>query len=87
MPNSLVNLTEQNNVKLDLLSRATGKSRDALVNEAIDQFADSDAASEVLDWKAALMRGAGIWEDRDDIPDLMAQLRREWSRVEPPENP
>jgi prevent-host-death family protein len=41
----------------------------------------------VPDWKAAMMQAAGMWKDRDDIPELMEQLRREWNRVEPPEAP
>ena len=44
-------------------------------------------AAPVPDWKAALMQAAGMWKDRDDIPELMEQLRREWNRVEPPDEP
>jgi len=40
-------------------------------------------ASPVPEWKAALMQAAGMWKDRDDIPQLMKQLRTEWNRVEP----
>jgi prevent-host-death family protein len=36
-------------------------------------------------WKAAWRKAAGMWKDRDDIPELMEQLRKEWNRVEPPE--
>jgi len=39
------------------------------------------------DWKAAMMQAAGMWKDRDDIPELMEQLRGEWNRVEPPDEP
>ena len=40
----------------------------------------------VPEWKAALMQAAGMWKDRDDIPELMAQIRREWNRIEPPDD-
>ncbi len=41
----------------------------------------------IPEWKAALMQAAGMWKDRDDIPQLMEELRREWRRVEPPDEP
>ena len=41
----------------------------------------------ISEWKAAMMQAAGMWKDRDDIPELMEQLRREWNRVEPPDEP
>jgi prevent-host-death family protein len=47
---------------------------------------DSNLSS-LPDWKAAMMQAAGTWKDRDDIPELMEQLRHEWNRVEPPDEP
>jgi prevent-host-death family protein len=44
-------------------------------------------AAPVPDWKAAIMQAAGMWKDRDDIPELIEQLRKEWNRVEPPDEP
>ncbi len=44
-------------------------------------------APPIPEWKAAMMQAAGMWKDRDDIPELMEQLRREWNRVEPPDEP
>jgi prevent-host-death family protein len=44
-------------------------------------------ATPIPDWKAAMMQAAGMWKDRDDIPELMEQLRSEWSRIAPPDEP
>ena len=77
-----VNLTETNSERADAVARRVGKSTDDLVNEAVERYlTEIDAETPVPDWKAALMQAAGMWKDRDDIPELMAQLRREWNRV------
>ncbi len=31
-------------------------------------------------WRKALENARGMWKDRDDIPDLLGDLRKEWSR-------
>lgn len=32
------------------------------------------------DWREAMENAKGMWKDRDDIPDLFAELRKSWSR-------
>ena len=31
-------------------------------------------------WREALENAKGMWKDRDDIPQLLAELRKNWSR-------
>jgi predicted transcriptional regulator len=82
---TLLKLTDRNKQKLDELSRRTGKSTDDLANEAIERLEEtSEPPLRAPDWKAGIMQAAGMWKDRQDIPVLMEQLRREWNRVEPP---
>jgi predicted transcriptional regulator len=85
-----VYLTEENKRRIEALAREAGKSEDEVVNEAVERMAFSVAPAgelEMPQWKAALMQAAGMWKDRDDIPGLIEQLRRELNRVEPSENP
>jgi predicted transcriptional regulator len=84
----LLKLTDRNKQKLEELSRRTGKSADDLANEAIERLSEaSESEKPTTDWKAGIMQAAGMWKDREDIPELMEQLRREWNRVAPPEDP
>ena len=57
------------------------------MNEVIDQLQPAQEATAKKDWKEAWRQAAGMWKDRDDIPELMAQVRREMNRVEPPDEP
>jgi len=84
---AMVQLTDENKRKIESLARQAGKSEDEVVNEAIEKMPNHDAPCDESAWKAAWRQAAGMWKDRDDIPELMAQLRREMNRVEPPDDP
>jgi metal-responsive CopG/Arc/MetJ family transcriptional regulator len=71
-----VNLTEKQRSALAALSKATAKSRSQLVREAVDRLIAESAGTIRA---AALNAAAGMWRDRDDLPDFAA-LRREWDR-------
>lgn len=75
----VVRLTEENERKLDSLSRATGKPPEQLVNEAIEKLTSSAVAKR--DWKTGWQRAAGIWQDRDDLDP--EEIRRSWQREFP----
>jgi predicted DNA-binding protein len=69
-------LTEEERSALNTLSLQVGKKQDELVREAVDNLISRYSQSrsqEVLD------RVAGIWKDRDDLPDF-ENLRKEWDR-------
>ncbi len=75
-----ISLNEKNSERTDTVARRIGKSADDLVNEAVERhLAEIDAESPGVDWKAALMQAAGMWKDRDDLPDFDA-MRRSMAR-------
>ena len=86
-----VELNPRNTEAAEGLARRTGKTPEQLVNDVFERFAVEamgELAGAVPNWKAAWRHAAGMWKDREDIPALMSQLRREWDRTntesEPP---
>jgi predicted transcriptional regulator len=76
-----IELSDKERDALELLAKDSGKSPQSIVKEALEDLLH-DAAS--FDWKAAIMQGAGIWKDREDLPDF-DEIRRSldrdpWSR-------
>jgi hypothetical protein len=76
----VVRLTDENERKLDALSRETGKPPEQLVNEAIEQLTPASAAAK-RDWKVGWKRAAGMWKDRTDLDSQ--EIRRSWEREFP----
>ena len=88
MPALQVTLTDDNTAKLSDLARLTGKTPEMLANEAVEKFSasatqslqdDADEAEKFQRWRAALLQVAGMWADRDDLPDF-DELRKSWDR-------
>jgi len=69
-------LTEEERNGLAALARATGKKQSELIREAVDRLIEQSAAKRR---DAVLDRAAGMWKDRDDLPDFRA-MRTEWDR-------
>jgi predicted transcriptional regulator len=69
-------LTEEERAALASLAGESGRSQSELIREAIDHFLDLRRASRQ---GAALERLAGMWRDREDLPDFDA-LRAGWDR-------
>ena len=76
MVRTQIYLTEEEKSALNSISIQVGKKQSELIREAVDEliarYSDS-RRQEILD------NTAGIWKDRDDLPDF-ATLRREWDR-------
>ncbi len=73
---TLIDLPDEDIAWLDQLALGTGRSRAALVREAVARFR-RDRAGDSLD------RAFGAWTGRADIGDGVAyqdRLRREWDR-------
>jgi hypothetical protein len=67
---TLVDIPDEDIQWLDEKAAASGKSRTALVREAVAAYrSEAD-----LDW---IKRGAGLWKDRTDIGDAVEWQRRE----------
>lgn len=76
MMRTQIYLTEAEKEALSALAAASGKSQSELIREAIDSLlANSAQASR----DSVLDRVAGIWRDRDDLPDW-GEVRQSWER-------
>ena len=69
-------LTEQERDALGTLSAETGQPQSELIREAVDHFI---ALTSKAHRDEVLEQAAGLWRDRDDLPDFAA-IRREWDR-------
>ena len=69
-------LTEKERVALNILSSETGKPQSELIREAVDTMVDHFSKDRR---NAVLNDAAGLWKDREDLPDFDA-LRKQWDR-------
>lgn len=69
-------LTDKQRAKLTIIAENMGKKQSELIREAIDRLIEQTGQNQK---KTALQEAAGIWKDRDDLPDFRA-LRSEWDR-------
>ncbi|EDN69602.1 transcriptional regulator, CopG family protein [Beggiatoa sp. PS] len=69
-------LTEKENDSLQFMARQQGQTSDELIKAAITKLLN-EFDEETL--RKNLMAAAGIWRDRDDIPDLH-EMRRSAER-------
>lgn len=73
---TLVDIPDDDIRWLDGKAEAEGKSRAAIVREALAAYR-ADRSSDWID------RGFGLWKDREDIDDalrLQRRMRAEWTR-------
>jgi hypothetical protein len=69
-------LTAAEKAALSALSNQFGKKQSELIREAVDNLISRysiNMRQKILD------RAAGMWKDRDDLPDF-GELRKEWDR-------
>ncbi|MBI5014652.1 MAG: CopG family transcriptional regulator [Deltaproteobacteria bacterium] len=78
MDRTQIYLTEEEHQALRTTARETGKTQSGLIRLAVDRLIERPSDSVRL---TRLRRGRGIWEGREDIPDLR-DLRREWERFD-----
>jgi metal-responsive CopG/Arc/MetJ family transcriptional regulator len=76
MQRTQIYLTEQEQSALRSLAEASGRSQSELIRDAVDRYLREVSPQAQRD---ALMGAAGMWRERDDLPDW-AQLRAEWDR-------
>ena len=76
MVRTQIYLTEKERTALAGLARKSGRRQSELIREAIDAFV---ARQDRTHLQEIVRRTAGIWKDRDDLPDFR-QLRAEWDR-------
>ncbi len=74
---TIIDLPDETVHALDQLRRATGRSRAALVREAVERYLEDQS----VDDRAAAF---GAWRDLDvDGVDLQRRLRAEWGETAP----
>ncbi len=76
MVRTQVYLTEEEQAALGVLSAATGKAKSELIRQAVDNML---AQTGKVRRDAVLDQVAGLWKDRDDLPDF-AVVRKHWDR-------
>ena len=76
MVRTQIYLTSEERDGLEAMARATGRKQSELIREAVDRWLESAAES---GRSAGLQAAAGLWRDRDDLPDFDA-VRRSWDR-------
>jgi Arc/MetJ-type ribon-helix-helix transcriptional regulator len=81
MERTQIYLTNEQRRELKKLVARSGKSQSELIREAIDALV---AGTQEKSWKSGMMAAAGLWADRDDLPDF-AGLRAELDRLNRPE--
>ncbi len=69
-------LTDKQRAELAVISKNTGKKQSVIIREAIDRLIEQAGQNQK---KTALRKAAGIWKNRDDLPDFRA-IRSEWDR-------
>ena len=74
-----LNLTENQQKALQEIALKTGKTRDELLLDAVDDAIDRIIKQRLPSANSGMYQARGIWKDRDDLPDF-GKLRREWDR-------
>jgi len=69
-------LTDKQRTEIAAIAKNMGKKKSEVIREAIDRLIDQTGQNQK---KATLREAAGIWKNRDDLPDFRA-IRSEWDR-------
>lgn len=78
MKRTQIYLTEEEQLALDKLSEQKGTSKSALIREAVDEYLAQHSEEHR---REVFERVAGMWKDRDDLPDF-EEIRKEGDRVD-----
>lgn len=77
MERTQIYLTQEQSRAVEAIAARLGQTKSEVIRTAINRFLAENLASE----RRALMRqAAGIWADRDDLPQLFEELRQELNR-------
>ena len=76
MVRTQIYLTEEERAGLVALAKSSGRKQSELIREAIDRFL---ILFDEVRYRAVMDSAAGMWRDRDDLPDFRAS-RQSWDR-------
>jgi hypothetical protein len=74
MVRTQIYLTEEEREALQSIAQETGRTQSELIREAIDGLIERYPRKDRL---SLLRQACGMWRDRDDLPGLIRQLRKE----------
>lgn len=77
MVRTQIYLTERQRDELAAIAKTVGKKQSELIRDAVDRLIDQSGHNRR---RVVLREAAGIWRDRDDLPDFEA-TRAEWDRT------
>lgn len=85
MTTTTITLSDVERRALDALAERTGKTHEALIHDGLARLIESEqapiAGAQPDDWREAIKQAAGIWKDRDDLPDFEALRRQSDDRL------
>jgi len=76
MVRTQIYLTDHQREELAAIAKTVGKKQSELIREAVDRLIDEEGRNRR---ETVLREAAGMWKDRDDLPDFRA-TRSEWDR-------
>ena len=76
MVRTQIYLTKRQRDELSAIAKKAGKRKSELIRDAIDRLIAQSGRGRR---EAVLRKTAGIWKDREDLPDFSG-MRREWDR-------
>lgn len=76
MVRTQIYLTEEEQVSLQTLAVASGRSQSEIIRQAVDEFVTKSTGDHRLQM---IRKARGIWKNREDTPDIRA-LREGWRR-------
>ncbi len=76
MVRTQIYLTEEERAGLVALAKSSGRKQSELIREAIDRFL---ILFDEVRYRAVMDNAAGMWRNRDDLPDFRA-FRQSWDR-------
>ena len=79
-----IELDDQQKSALDSVAAERGVTPQEFVRDAVINIVRDRIPSQP--WKAAWRQAAGMWKDRDDIPDLIIRMRKEWNQADASED-
>jgi len=69
-------LTDKQRAEIALIAKRMGKKQSEIIREAIDRLIEQSDKNKKY---TVLREAAGIWKNRDDLPDFRT-MRSEWDR-------
>lgn len=74
MERTQIYLTPEQHKAIEAIAERRKQTKSAIIREAIDRYI---ADSRVSQRRELMRQAAGIWADRDDLPEFFEELRRE----------